>query len=264
MLHARTLPRYKHFSLQISVGPYQRFIDNIMDLAVARESSYVCVANVHMLVEAQRSMEFRNVLNKADIVTPDGMPLTKSLKLLNGVNQERVAGMDLLPDLLARAQHEKLSVFFYGGEWSTLEKTERYMRNNYPDIEIAGMYSPPFRPLSAEEMDEVAAKVAASEAHLVFVVLGCPKQEKWMAQMKGKIPAVMIGVGGALPVLIGDLKRAPRWMQQSSLEWLYRLMQEPKRLFKRYLVTNTIYLYLVISTKIHLMLIGKRLLNDSE
>ena len=100
--------------------------------------------------------------------------------------------------------------------------------------------------------------------YLVFVVLGCPKQEKWMSEMKGRIPAVMIGVGGALPVLIGDLKRAPLWMQRHSLEWLYRLMQEPKRLFKRYLVTNTIYLYLVISTKLHLMLLGNRFWNEAE
>ena len=259
----RRLPRYKHFSLQISLGPYRNFIDNILDLAVAHESSYVCIANVHMLVEAQRSAEFRKMLREADIVTPDGMPLTKSLKLLNGVEQERVAGMDLLPDLLARAEHEKLRVFFYGGEWPMLEKAEKYTKKNYPDIEIAGLYSPPFRPLSPGEMDEVAALISDSGAHLVFVVLGCPKQEKWMSEMKGKIPAVMIGVGGALPVLIGDLKRAPLWMQRNSLEWLYRLMQEPKRLFRRYLVTNTIYLYLVISTKIHLMLIGKRLLTDA-
>ncbi len=259
----RRLPRYKHFSLQISLGPYRNFIDNILDLAVAHESSYVCIANVHMLVEAQRSAEFRRMLREADIVTPDGMPLTKSLKLLNGVDQERVAGMDLLPDLLTRAENEQLKVFFYGGQLSMLEKTESYIRKNYPNIQIAGLYSPPFRALSQPEMDEIADHITDSDANLVFVVLGCPKQEKWMSEMKGRIPAVMIGVGGALPVLIGDLKRAPLWMQRNSLEWLYRLMQEPTRLFKRYLVTNTIYLYLVISTKIHLMLIGKRLLTDA-
>src|ERR1700744_3920819 len=118
MLQAQKLPRYKHFSLQISVGPYRSFVDNILDLAVARESSYVCVANVHMLVEAQRSLEYRRMIREADIVTPDCMPLTKSLRLLNGVRQERVAGMDLLPDLLSRAEDEQLKVFFYGGQRS--------------------------------------------------------------------------------------------------------------------------------------------------
>ena len=145
-----------------------------------------------------------------------------------------------------------------------LEKTESYIRKTYPNIQIAGLYSPPFRPLSEGEMEEIAEHISNSGAHLVFVVLGCPKQEKWMSEMKGRIPAVMIGVGGALPVLIGDLKRAPLWMQRHSLEWLYRLMQEPKRLFKRYLVTNTIYLYLVISTKLHLMLLGNRFWNEAE
>jgi N-acetylglucosaminyldiphosphoundecaprenol N-acetyl-beta-D-mannosaminyltransferase len=264
MLQTQKLPRFKHFSLQISVGPYHAFVDNILDLAVARESSYVCVANVHMLVEAQLSVEYRKMITEADIVTPDGMPLTKSLRLLNGVRQERVAGMDLLPDLLSRAQDAQLKVFFYGGQKSMLQKTELFIRENYPEMQIAGLYSPPFRPLSDGEMDEVADLITESGAHLVFVVLGCPKQEKWMSEMKGRIPAVMIGVGGALPVLIGDLKRAPRWMQRNSLEWLYRLVQEPKRLFKRYLVTNTIYVYLVISTKLHLMLLGSRFWNDAE
>jgi N-acetylglucosaminyldiphosphoundecaprenol N-acetyl-beta-D-mannosaminyltransferase len=264
MLQAQKLPRYKHFSLQISVGPYRSFVDNILDLAVARESSYFCVANVHMLVEAQRSKEYRKMVTGADIVTPDGMPLTKSLKFLNGVDQERVAGMDLLPDLLTRAEEEQLKVFFYGGHMTMLEKTETYIRKSYPAIQIAGLYSPPFRPLSNSEMDDVAGLITESGAQLVFVVLGCPKQEKWMSEMKGRIPAVMIGVGGALPVLIGDLKRAPLWMQRHSLEWLYRLMQEPKRLFKRYLVTNTIYLYLVISTKLHLMLLGNRFWKEGE
>ncbi|HEV2353038.1 MAG TPA: WecB/TagA/CpsF family glycosyltransferase [Puia sp.] len=264
MLQTQHLPRYKHFSLRISVGPYHSFVDNILALAVARESSYVCVANVHMLVEAQLSIEYRKIIKDADIVTPDGMPLTKSLRLLNGVHQERVAGMDLLPDLLAGAQEAQLKVFFYGGQKSMLQKTELFIRKNYPKIQIAGLYSPPFRALSNGEMDEVADLIKRSGAQLVFVVLGCPKQEKWMSEMKGRIPAVMVGVGGALPVLIGDLKRAPRWMQRNSLEWLYRLMQEPKRLFKRYLITNTIYVYLVISTKLHLMLLGNRFWNEAE
>ena len=145
-----------------------------------------------------------------------------------------------------------------------LQKADSFIRKNYPEIEIAGMYSPPFRPLSESEMDVVADVIKESGAQLVFVILGCPKQEKWMCEMKGRIPAVMVGVGGALPVLIGDLKRAPRWMQRNSLEWLYRMMQEPKRLFKRYLITNTIYIYLVISTKLHLMLLGNRFWKETE
>ncbi|GGH56552.1 N-acetylglucosaminyldiphosphoundecaprenol N-acetyl-beta-D-mannosaminyltransferase [Filimonas zeae] len=250
--------RQKHLSLKISLGPYSAFIDRIIELAEVRQSSYVCVANVHMLIEAKNDKSFRKALIAADVVTPDGMPLAKALKLLYGIDQDRVAGMDLLPDLLAKAEKEALSVFFYGGSQAMLDKAVKYTEERYPQLNLAGAYSPPFRPLSEEEMKEVAHVITTSGAQIVFVVLGCPKQEKWMYQMKGKIPAVMIGIGGALPVLIGDQKRAPQWMQKYSLEWSYRLMQEPRRLFKRYLVTNSSYLVLLFGQKVKLMFLKKK------
>ncbi|RXK87339.1 WecB/TagA/CpsF family glycosyltransferase [Filimonas effusa] len=250
--------KQKHLSLKITLGPYQTFIDNILDLAKKRQSSYVCVANVHMLIEAKNDKAFRRALLAADIVTPDGMPLAKALKLLYGIDQDRVAGMDLLPDLLKSAQDIGLSVFFYGGSDQMLEKTRAYIKTNFPKLQVAGLYSPPFRPLKDEEKNEVANIIQESGAQIVFVVLGCPKQEKWMYEMKGKIPAVMLGIGGALPVLIGEQKRAPKWMQKYSLEWSYRLIQEPKRLFRRYLVTNSSYVMLLAGQKIKLMLVSKK------
>lgn len=250
--------KQKHLSLKISLGPYSAFIDRIVELAHLKQSSYVCVANVHMLIEAKNDKSFRRALIGADIVTPDGMPLARALKLLYGIEQDRVAGMDLLPDLLRQAEKDHLSVFFYGGSPSMLEKATAYTNEKFPDLHLAGAYSPPFRPLTSEEMHDVAGMIADSRAHIVFVVLGCPKQEKWMYQMKGKIPAVMIGIGGALPVLIGDQKRAPKWMQKYSLEWSFRLMQEPKRLFRRYLVTNSSYLVLLFGLKIKLMFLKKK------
>lgn len=250
--------KQKHLSLKISLGPYRAFIDHILELAHNKQSSYVCVANVHMLIEAKNDKSFRRAIIGADIVTPDGMPLARALKLLYGINQDRVAGMDLLPDLLAQAEKDGLSVFFYGGSPGMLERATAFTKSNYPDLELAGTYSPPFRPLSATEMQEVATLISSSGANIVFVVLGCPKQEKWMFQMKGKIPAVMIGIGGALPVLIGEQKRAPKWMQKYSLEWSYRLIQEPRRLFKRYLVTNSSYLVLLFGQKVKLMFLNKK------
>lgn len=250
--------KQKHLSLKISLGPYRAFIDRITELAHNRQSSYVCVANVHMLIEAKKDRSFRRAIIGADVVTPDGMPLARALKLLYGITQDRVAGMDLLPDLLAQAEKDDLSVFFYGGSSTMLEHTTAYTALNYPHLKLAGSYSPPFRPLSNKEMEEVAQLITVSAANIVFVVLGCPKQEKWMYQMKGRIPAVMVGIGGALPVLIGEQKRAPKWMQKYSLEWSYRLVQEPRRLFKRYLITNSSYLILLFGQKFRLMFLNKK------
>jgi len=127
-----------------------------------------------------------------------------------------------------------------------LDKTLAYLRKQYPSLPIAGSYSPPFRKLTAPEDEAVVEQINKSGAQLVFVVLGCPKQEKWMAGMKGRINAAMVGIGGALPVLVGIHRRAPGWMQYAGLEWVYRLTQEPIRLFRRYSVTNSLFLYILI------------------
>jgi N-acetylglucosaminyldiphosphoundecaprenol N-acetyl-beta-D-mannosaminyltransferase len=236
----------KHIiSLFISTGSYDSFIHRIIELARKKQSSYVCVANVHMTIEAYWDSKFAEMVNDADLVTPDGMPLAKAMKLLYGLRQDRVAGMDLLPDLLEKAEKENLGVFFYGGTDEMLQKTKAFVQATYPDLKEQAYYSPPFRALTAEEEVSVIQQINNSGAQLVFVALGCPKQEKWMAGMKGKINACMLGIGGALPVMIGMQKRAPQWMQKLSLEWLYRLFQEPKRLFKRYFVTNTLFIWLL-------------------
>lgn len=230
-------------SIAISRGKYAEFVSVITTMATHKTSAYVCVANVHMLVEAHQNKTFQAVVKNADIITPDGKPLVWALKLLYDTAQDRVAGMDILPDLLSNAA---TPVFFYGGTSQMLETTRLFIQRNYPNVQIAGMISPPFRPQTPEEELHTIQEINASGAGLVFVVLGCPKQEKWMAAMKNKINATMIGVGGALPVLIGLQRRAPEWMQHYGLEWLYRLGQEPRRLFKRYAVTNSIFLWLLL------------------
>ncbi|WP_207494065.1 WecB/TagA/CpsF family glycosyltransferase [Aridibaculum aurantiacum] len=233
-------------SIAVSIGGYQEFLKNIIANALEHKSEYICVANVHMLVEAHNDPAFAEVLEKANVVTPDGMPLTWAMKLLYGFKQDRVAGMDLLPDLLLKAEDTQLPVFFYGGTKEMLDQTKQYLSVHFPKVDVAGMYSPPFRKLTEAENDEVVKMINGSGAGLVFVALGCPKQEKWMASMKGKIHAEMIGIGGALPVMVGMQKRAPLWMQKNGLEWLFRFSQEPKRLFKRYAVTNTQFIMLLI------------------
>jgi N-acetylglucosaminyldiphosphoundecaprenol N-acetyl-beta-D-mannosaminyltransferase len=230
----------------ISTGKYSSFVSNILSLAKERSSSYVCIANVHMFVEAYLDKNLKRIINEADIVSPDGRPLAWALHLLHNIKQDRVAGMDLLPDLLREIMTLNLSVYFYGGSSELLDKTETYLKIKYHDLKIAGLYSPPFKQIMPEAEEKIIKNINTSGANVVFVVLGCPKQEKWMALMKGRINAVMIGIGGALPVMVGMRKRAPKWMQNSGFEWLFRLMQEPGRLFKRYAVTNFLFLFLLL------------------
>ncbi len=238
----------------LNLGRYSSFIDEIINLANQKKSAVVCVANVHMFVEARRDQTFLQIINNSEIITPDGKPLTWALRSLYGLKQERVAGMDLLPDLLQIMSERNISAYFYGGQPEVLDKAKIYLKNSYPDLNIAGIFSPPFRPLTPLEEKKIIEEINKTLPSVVFVILGCPKQEKWMATMKDKINTVMIGIGGALPVMLGVHKRAPKWMQNYGLEWLFRLLQEPKRLFKRYSQTNSLFLWIFLkeflSTKI--------------
>jgi N-acetylglucosaminyldiphosphoundecaprenol N-acetyl-beta-D-mannosaminyltransferase len=245
------MQKHPLLTVDLSLGSYSDFVDEIIHLANIDEcSEYICVANVHMLVETYRNKEFATIVSNSIITTTDGVPLTWGLKWLYEIQQDRVAGMDLLPDLLRVASQRAVPVFFYGGTETMLSTISEYIKVHYPESIFAGSYSPPFRALTPDENEEIINKINASGAKLVFVSLGCPKQEKWMASMKGRVKATMIGIGGALPVLLGMQKRAPQWMQKSGLEWLYRFFQEPQRLFKRYFTTNAIFLYLLIKAKI--------------
>ncbi len=231
----------------ISSGSYQDMVEKVFELSDQLPSSYVCVSNVHMVIEAYNNKEFNQILNQADLATPDGKPLAIAMSLLYKKHQPRVAGMDLLPDLLQESAMRGKSVYFYGGTQSTLDLIEKRVKSELPNLTVAGLYSPPFRKLSDQEEEDIINMINNSGADLLFVSLGCPKAEYWMARHKGKINCCMLGVGGAFPVYAGTQKRAPRWMQNLALEWLYRLVLEPKRLWKRYLTTNSQFLYLFIS-----------------
>jgi N-acetylglucosaminyldiphosphoundecaprenol N-acetyl-beta-D-mannosaminyltransferase len=174
------------------------------------------------------------------------MPVLRSLQLFHGNRQERVAGNDLLPALFIEAELQGLTVYLYGGEQGVLDKIVERAGRELPGLRFAGTCSPPFRPLSEQEMADQARAINASGAHIVMVSLGCPKQERWMAAMKGRVNAVMLGLGGAFLLYAGVDTRAPKWMRDLSLEWLYRLALEPGRLWKRYLVTNSVFLWLFL------------------
>jgi N-acetylglucosaminyldiphosphoundecaprenol N-acetyl-beta-D-mannosaminyltransferase len=232
------------FTLPISIGSYKRFIEEIFYLAESKPSSYVCFANVHMTIEAYEDNQFNHVLKNADIVAPDGQPLSLFLTYLKRINQERVCGMDVFPDLLREAEARGKSIYFYGTTDEVLNKIAEKAKKEFPNLKICGLYSPPFRPLTQDEKKGIITQINQSKPDLVFVALGCPKQEKWMAEHKDKIQGCMLGLGQAFHTYAGTAKRSPAWMQRMSLEWAYRLYLEPGRLWKRYFYTNTYFLIL--------------------
>lgn len=221
-------------------------ISLMISWAKKRLSKVVCVANVHMLIEAKRDARLADVLEHADLVTPDGMPLVWMLRLLGSTRSERVAGMDILEAVCQQASEDRVSLYFLGAKPDVLDKIRERLLYNFPTLQIAGMEAPPFRPATADEDAETVQRINASGAGILFVALGCPKQEFWIAQHRDKIQAVMIGVGAAFPLYAGVLKRAPKPIRHSGLEWLYRLCQEPKRLWPRYASTNPVFLWLAL------------------
>lgn len=221
-------------------------LQQIAQWASRRESRYVCICNVHSVVTASQDAVFHRVVNAADMATPDGAPVAWMIRQLGFSQQQRINGPDLMWKYCAEAATRPESVFLYGGTSGTLALLQDKLRAAFPGLDIAGAYSPPFRELTAEETSATVKLINDSGAGTVWVSLGCPKQEKWMAAHRGKIHAVMIGVGAAFDYHAGTIRRAPLWMQHAGLEWLHRLASEPRRLWKRYLVTNTVFVVLAI------------------
>jgi N-acetylglucosaminyldiphosphoundecaprenol N-acetyl-beta-D-mannosaminyltransferase len=246
---ARALPKQPVLTVSLTTGSFDEQLDSILAMARDRCSAYVCCVNVHMAIEALEPA-FSKVVNEADLATPDGVPMLHVLNIFHHAKQERVPGNDLMPALLARAATQGIGVFLYGGQPDTLRTISARAIQENEGIRIAGTHSPPFAPLERIDLDEEAERINSSGAGLVLVSLGCPKQERFMAAMKGRVNAVMVGVGGAFLLYAGLDKRAPKWMRDFSLEWLYRLWLEPGRLWKRYLVTNTRFVILYLKARI--------------
>ena len=246
MVKAAALPTRKVLDFPITALRLDEQIQTILEWASEHRSKTVCVANVHMLMEAHWNPEFANVLQNADIVTPDGMPLVWMMKKLGATSQNRVAGLDILAELCESASRLDVSVSFVGSQKQILSGMKTRLKNEYPSLKVAGMEPLPFRRLTESEDEALINKINESGAGVVFVSLGCPKQEKWMAEHKDKIQAVMIGLGGAFPVYAGLHKRAPRIVRESGFEWLYRWLQEPRRLWGRYTKTIPPFMWLAM------------------
>ena len=227
---------------QIDALPWDAAMNHLLGWAHARESRYVTICNVHVVVSASRDAAYREVIDGSDMATPDGAPVAWMLRRLGFAGQPRISGPDLMWALCERCAAEKLPVYFYGSTESTLAALEVRLRQALPGLVIGGLESPPFQPLTAGEDAAAVGRINTSGAGFVFVGLGCPKQERWMAEHRGRVNAVMIGVGAAFDFHAGKVTRAPLWMQRAGLEWLHRLASEPGRLWKRYLVTNTLFI----------------------
>jgi N-acetylglucosaminyldiphosphoundecaprenol N-acetyl-beta-D-mannosaminyltransferase len=217
---------------------YSDATTRVLAWASIPESRYVCVSNVHVTMESYDSAEFRTIVNGADLVTPDGMPLVWALRMFGAGKATRVYGPTLTVHLLERATAEGVPVGFYGATPEVLERMSDRCRRRFPELRVVYAHAPPFRQLTAAEDATVVREINDSGARILFVGLGCPKQERWMAGHKGAVNAVMLGVGAAFDFLAGVKPQAPAWMQHVGLEWLFRLATEPRRLWRRYAYHN--------------------------
>ncbi|MEP7230454.1 MAG: WecB/TagA/CpsF family glycosyltransferase [Ginsengibacter sp.] len=238
------------FSVSYSITDYGTASDIIIQKARARESFGVSALAVHGLIESVRHKSFRECLEQIDMIVPDGQPIKWALNSFYKVGlKERVAGPILTKHVLAKASDNHLKVYLYGSKISTLNKMQEFFNDQYPHLEICGMHSDRFRDATPEEDAEDIKKINDSGANLVLVGRGCPRQEKWVAGHISKIHAPMMAIGAAFDFMAGNIKHAPHWMQRSGLEWLYRLVQDPKKLWRRYLTTNMYFIYLFILCK---------------
>jgi N-acetylglucosaminyldiphosphoundecaprenol N-acetyl-beta-D-mannosaminyltransferase len=209
-----------------------------------KERRYVCVTGVHGIMECQKDEELRLIHNASGMTIPDGMPTVWAGKYAGAKGMDRVYGPEMMLEICERSVAAGWSSFFYGGAPGTAELLERELQRRFPGLRSAGTHTPPFRSLTPEEDEEVIDMIAASGADLVWVGLSTPKQERWMAAHidRLKSPCVLLGVGAAFDVNAGLRADAPRWVKRSGLQWLHRLLQEPQRLWRRYLVNNPAFL----------------------
>lgn len=206
--------------------------------------NYVCISNVHTTVMAYRDSEYQKVQNSGAMALPDGKPLSIVSRKRGFPDAQRVPGPDLMIRIFKESREKGYRHYFYGSTEKTLEMLKKRLLEEYPWLNIAGMYSPPFRQLTDNEDLEIVKQINDAEPDFIWVALGAPKQEKWMYQHKNKLNGVMLGVGAAFDFSAGTVKRAPKWMQECCLEWMYRILQDPVRLIPRYFTTNFTFLWL--------------------
>lgn len=220
------------------------FIEENLDRA---KGNYICISNVHTTVMAYEEDEYRRIQNEAFLTLPDGKPLSIVSKIKGFKEAERVTGPDLMEEIFRISEAKGYTHYFYGSTEEVICCLRDALITKYPNLKIHGHYSPPFRRLSEDEDIEIINKINTTKPDFLWVGLGAPKQEVWMYNHRNIISSIMVGVGAGFEYHAGKLKRAPVWIQKLSLEWLYRLTQQPRKLFKRYLFTNIRFMFYIIS-----------------
>ncbi len=231
--------------VRIDEVDYDRAVDLVLKWGRTASSRYVCITNVHVVMEAHDDPAFGRIINDADMVAVDGVPVVWASRGLGLARQSRVFGPEIVLRVCEAAAREGLPVAFYGGAPRVLEDLIGNLRMRFPGLRMTFWHSPPFRPLTQEEDAADVAELVASGARVVFIGLGCPKQERWMSLHRGRLPATTIGVGWAFDTLAGHSMIAPGWMQRCGLEWVFRLVLDPKRLWRRYAKHNPRFLVLI-------------------
>jgi N-acetylglucosaminyldiphosphoundecaprenol N-acetyl-beta-D-mannosaminyltransferase len=238
-------PRINILGVGISALSMESALEQSEALLNRGNRGYICVTGVHGIIEAQSDEAFRTILNKSFLSTPDGMP-TVWLGHLHGFkHMTRVYGPDFMVNMCERSVRPGYRHFLYGGRPGVAEELRRELVRRFPGLQIVGTYTPPFRPLNAEEEESLRAQLEAAKVDVLWCGLSTPKQERFMAAYIGRLPVkLMVGVGAAFDLLSGNLSEAPDWMKQAGLQWLYRLIKEPKRLWRRYLLNNPRFIWL--------------------
>jgi N-acetylglucosaminyldiphosphoundecaprenol N-acetyl-beta-D-mannosaminyltransferase len=239
------------FHVGYSITDYEGATSVIIQNAIKRNSFGVSALAVHGLIESYKDKVLRDKVNKIDMVVPDGQPVRWALNAIHNANlKDRVYGPELTKRVLEQCHRHALKVYLYGSKEDTLQRLEAYIRLTFPKIDICGTHPDRFREATPEEDAEDIEKINRSGAHVVLVGRGCPRQEKWVSDHIGKVNSAMMAVGAAFDFYAGTVKQAPRWMQDRGLEWFYRLIQEPGRLWKRYLFTNSYFILLFFKQKL--------------
>ncbi|WP_428334130.1 WecB/TagA/CpsF family glycosyltransferase [Novosphingobium sp.] len=233
-------------------------VDTIMSWAEQRISQYICVRDVHGIMLGRDDPALTDIHAKAGLITPDGMPLVWILKARGYKQTERVCGADLVAALCRASQDNGVRHYLYGGKPGVGQRMAAELTALFPALQIVGTSTPPFRPLTVIEDEMVTDQIASARPDIVWVGLSTPKQEFWMRDHVGRIPgATLIGIGAAFDFYAGDVRRAPIWMQRSGLEWLHRLLHEPRRLWRRYLILAPKFVFLVGRNRL-MRKLGKR------
>jgi exopolysaccharide biosynthesis WecB/TagA/CpsF family protein len=242
----RHIPKVPIFGIGISVTDYTEACASIIDAARARRSYAVSALATHGLTEAARDGEFGELVNSIELVTPDGQPVRWAMNILHGTAlSERVYGPDLVAAVCATAALEGMSVYVFGSTADTCRAVAEELPRRYPGLRIAGVQPDRFREATAGEDADDVERIRASGADIILVGRGCPRQERWVALHRGLLPVPMLAVGAAFDYIAGNITRPPRWMQRAGLEWLFRLVQEPRRLFRRYVVHNSLFVLML-------------------